>query len=339
MKPAFLIFSLFFSLSGVAFAQNAAVTKNPNTNRLTGDLVMPAGRTLFVEGTFKTGQFPAHLGRNEPDAWGNQIGFTSILASDSSYHGLIARTQGNAGIAVIGLSETGACAGKFVQFNSFASPTVYIGRDVESFNPFYPPTSPSLVVSTPANYAITPIAEFRKNQSDVVLKIGSDGSVTAPLQQYFDTNALVTRSYADGSYLPQIGVTNGSNAANGRVGEYVTSTGASTSLVTTAAKTIHSLTLTPGDWDVEGVATYTKAAATVVTYTQQGISTGSNVIGNTGTFTATAAGISDAIPSAFATPVVRINLSITSTVHLVARAGFTTSTLNATGFIRARRVR
>jgi hypothetical protein len=337
MKPAFL---LLFGLSGVAFAQNAAVTKNPNTDRLTGDLVMPGGRTLFVEGTFKTGQFPAHLGRNEPDAWGNQIGFTSILASDAYHHGLIARTQGNAGIAVIGLSETGACAGKFVQSNSFASPAVYIGRDANSFPSAWPEYgSPSLVVSTPADSSITPVAEFRKNQTDVVLKIGSDGSVTAPLQRYSDTNALVTKSHADGSYLPLIGVTNGSNAANGRVGEYVTSTGASTSLVSTAAKTIHSITLLAGDWDVEGVATYTKPAATMVTYTQQGISTGNNVIGNTGTFTATAAGISDVIPSAFTTPVVRISVQVNTTVHLVARAGFTTSTLNATGFIRARRVR
>lgn len=339
MKPAFIfpILSLV-GFSGEAIAQNAAVTKNSNTNRLAGDLVMPAGRTLFVEGSLRAAFEPVMLGGSSPEEWGGQMAYTSILTS-SYGHGLVSRTTGNAGIAVIGLSETGACAGKFVQFNSFASPAVYIGRDVESFNPFYPPTSPSLVVSTPANYAITPIAEFRKNQSDVVLKIGSDGSVTAPLQQYFDTNALVTKSHADDSYLPQIGVTNGSNAANGRVGEYVTSTGASTSLVTTAAKTIHSLTLTPGDWDVEGVATYTKAASTVVTYTQQGISTGNHVIGNTGTFTTTAAGISDAIPSAFTTPVVRINLNITSNVYLVARAGFTTSTLNATGFIRARRVR
>ena len=240
---------------------------------------------------------------------------------------------------MIGLSETGACAGKFIQVYNFSSPTVYLGRDATSYPWWSPPTSPTLVVSTPANWTVTPIAQFKKNQNDVVLSIGSDGSVTAPYQQYTDSNALITQSFASNNFMTKYGVTNGINAAGGEVGEYSASSGISTSLVTAAAKTIHSVTLPAGDWDIEGVATYTKAATTVVTYIQQGISTTSNTLGGTGTFTATAATISDVIPSAFTTPVVRLNLSSSTTVHLVSRAGFTTSTLTASGFLRVRRVR
>jgi hypothetical protein len=336
MKSALII---TIALSGFASAQNAAVTKNPNNNYLTGDLVMPWGRYLRVDGTLQTSQSPVLLGRSYADDWNGQAAFTSILSSDYGYHGLISRTQGNAGIAVIGLSETGACAGKFIQFYNFSSPTVYLGRDAASYPWWSPPTSPTLVVSTPADWTVTPIAEFKKNQSEVVLSIGSDGSVTAPYQQYTDSNALITQSFAGNNFIAKIGVNNGTNAAAGEVGEYSATSGSSTSLVTATAKTIHSVTLTAGDWDIEGVATYTKAATTVVTYTQQGISTTNNTLGGTGTFTATAAAISDVIPSAFTTPVVRLNLASTTTIYLVSRAGFTTSTLTASGFLRIRRVR
>lgn len=336
MKSALII---TLALSGFVSAQNAAVTKNPNNNHLNGDLVVPNSRLLRVEGTLQTGQNPILLGRSYADDWNGQAAFTSVLASDYGFHGLLSRTQGNAGIAVIGLSETGACAGKFIQFYNFSSPTVYLGRDAASYPWLSPPTSPTLVVSTPANSTITPIAQFRKNQNDVVLSIGSDGSVTAPYQQYTDSNALITQSFAGNTFIAKIGITNGTNAAPGEVGEYSATSGSSTSLVTATAKTIHSVTLTAGEWDIEGVATYTKAATTVVTYTQQGISTTSNTLGGTGTFTATAAAISDVIPSAFTTPVVRLNLNGNTTIYLVSRAGFTTSTLTASGFLRARRVR
>jgi hypothetical protein len=336
MKSALII---ILGLSGVAFAQNAAVTKNPNNNYLTGDLVMPGGRLLRVDGTLQTAQSPILLGCTYNDNWNGQPAFTSILSSDYAYHGLLSRTQGNAGIAIIGLSETGACAGKFVQLYNFSSPTVYLGRDAASYPWWSPPTSPTLVVSTPANWTVTPIAEFKKNQSEVVLSIGSDGSVTAPYQQYTDSNALITQSFAANTFMAKAGVTGGYDANPGEVGEYAASSGSSTSLVTATAKTIHSLTITAGDWDIEGVATYTKAATTVVTYTQQGISMTNNTLGGTGTFTATATAISDVIPSAFTTPIVRLNLTSNTTIYLVSRAGFTTSTLTTTGFIRARRVR
>jgi len=328
-----------FALSGGAFAQTAAVTKNPSTNQLNGNLIMPFGRSLRVDGTLQTSQTPVLLGRSTSDLWGDWPAFTSILSSEGGNHGLISRTQGHAGIAVVGLSETGACAGKFIQLYQFSSPAVFLGRDAASFPWDAPPPSPTLVVSTPANWSITPVAEFKKNQSEVVLSIGSDGSVIAPLQQYTDSNALITYGTAANTFMTRFGTTNGSDAGVGQIGEYLQVSGSNINQTTNTTVTLVSRTLTAGDWDVEGIATYTKAATTVVTSTQQGISTTLNTLGATGTFTSTAAAISDAVPSAFTTPTVRLKLTTTTTVYLVCRPGFTTSTLTASGFLRARRVR
>ncbi len=331
--------TILLGLTACGFAQTAAVTKNPNDNRLTGNLVMPSGKSLLVEGTLRTNQTPILLGRTDRDSMSGLDAFTSILSSDTNNHGLIVRTTNSAGIPIVGLSETGASAAKFFQLSTFSSPAVWIGRDPATWVPFSGFSSPTLLVTTPSDWEGTPIAEFKKNHTEVVFRIGDDGSVTAPLQTYADSNALVTVSHANQTYQSLTGVMNGSNAGTGQIGEYRIGTAGTVSLVTATAKTVHSISLPAGDWDIEGIATYTKAASTVVTFTQQGISTTNNAMGATGTFAASASAISDVIPSAFTTPQVRLNLTNTTTVYLVANAGFTTSSLSAAGFIRARRVR
>jgi len=54
-----------------------------------------------------------------------------------------------------------------------------------------------------------------------------------------------------------IGVTNGSNAPAGSVGEYLSSSSASTAVSVNAWQTGATITLTAGDWEVEGTATLT----------------------------------------------------------------------------------
>lgn len=334
-----LSLTILLGLTASGFAQTAAVTKNPNDNRLTGNLVMPSGKSLLVEGTLQTNQTPILLGRPDRDSMSGLDAFTSILSSDTNNHGLIVRTTNSAGIPIVGLSETGASAAKFFQLSTFSSPAVWIGRDPATWVPFSGFSSPTLLVTTPSDWEGALIAEFKKNHTEVVFRIGDDGSVTAPLQTYTDSNALVTVGHANQTYQPLTGVTNGSSASVGQVGEYRSGGGGAAPLTSGAAMSVYGFPLAAGDWDVEGVVTYSKAATTVVTYTQQGISTSNNTIGATGTYTASASAISDAIPSAFTTPVVRISVASTTTVYLVAKAGFTTSSLSAAGFIRARRVR
>lgn len=320
-------------------AQQRAMTIDPNTETYSGNLTIPSSYTLQADGTLRTAQNPVFFGSVWGETWGNSTAKFSFFNDTPGSHGIISRTVGGGGIPIVGLSETGACAGKFVQINQHTSPVVWIGRDANTFNFISPPTTPSLVVSTPADWLGTPVAQFCKNQNEVVLEIGSNGMVTAPQQQFYDSNALITVSHVQSNYMPKFGVTNASEASSGTIGQYLSVSAASQSLTTATAKTVASLTLPAGDWDVSGVVTYTKSATTVVTYTQQGLNTTANTIGDTGTFTSQAAAITDAIPSAFPTPTVRFNHSGTAIVNLVAKAGFTTSTLTATGFIRARRVR
>ncbi len=321
-----LILTLLLGLTTSGFAQTAAVTKNPNTNHLTSDLVMPAGRTLLVEGTLQTGQSPVLFGTSIADNWFQPRALVSVLATSPANHGLMTRTTGAAGIAFLGISETGASAGKFIQKQQFSSATLYVARDPVSFPYGNPPTTPVLVVSSPANSSASPIAQFKRDDgATVVLSIGSDGSIVASTAQT-TINASNPESLATVAYV-------------NRVGEYVEGTGSEINLIAGAITTVHTLSLSAGDWDVEGTVTYTKAANTVVAYTKQGITMPNTAFGAVGAFTATAAAISSAVPSSFTTPTVRVNISAPTNVFLTTQAGFTTSTLSAIGFISARRVR
>lgn len=126
-----------------------------------------------------------------------------------------------------------------------------------------------------------------------------------------------------------VGATNGSNAAAGSVGEYVTNSATGVA-VTSAGATVNvtSISLTAGDWDVVGISSL--AGATTTTAVGGGISTTSATFGALGSFSS--------VPGTASTPTVRISISATTTVFLVGNATFTgTATLG--GLIRARRIR
>lgn len=137
-----------------------------------------------------------------------------------------------------------------------------------------------------------------------------------------------------------VGTTTNNSANAGSVGEYITATGTAVSLSTGTVANITSISLTAGDWDVQGNVTYNPAGTTIVQGGGAGVNTTSVTLPadpldthmgavNYGTGTA---------PSLIA-PVQRILIASTTTVYLVAYANFTTSTCTATGIIRARRVR
>ncbi len=329
---------LLLGLSVVASAQNAAVTKNTQTDEINGSLVVPIGELFRVEGSFRMPQTSVYLGRDTADTMSGIQAFTSILSSETNRHALFARTSGTGGVAVIGMSGTGASAGKFFQLTDFDSPAVWIGRDPDTWTVGAEANTPSLKVSTPGNFEGSAVAEFFKNHDQLVLRIADDGSVRAPLQTYTATDALVTRGYAEGNFHALDGVTNGSNAAVGEVGEVRSGTGSSQSMSNGSTQSVYSLSLPAGDWDIQGTVRYLPGAE-VEGYAQQGISTNSGSVGALGTYTTINTLFSDAIPPALATPVVRMNLSSTTTVHLVSRTGFSGTTLSATGFLYCRRVR
>jgi hypothetical protein len=149
-----------------------------------------------------------------------------------------------------------------------------------------------------------------------------------------DASSLITAIFPASLALP---------GAIPRNPEFVTNTvatGSSVSLTTATAADVTSISLGAGDWDVWGVVDYTPAASTSITNQTQGISTTSATLGAQDTFSSLtlAAEVPGASPeSALPTPVVRLNLSTTTTVYLVAKATFTVSTLKAYGTINARR--
>lgn len=158
------------------------------------------------------------------------------------------------------------------------------------------------------------------------LLLTSNGASADPTFQAFSSSAIG-------------GVTNGSNAAAGIVGEYVTNSVSAAAITSAVTSNVLSISLTAGDWDVSGVVRSAPAGGTSVQQQVGGISTTSATLGPLGTFAndtyQPAAGTGEAHP----TPTVRVNVSTTTTVFLVATIVYSGGSLTADGFIRARRVR
>ena len=106
------------------------------------------------------------------------------------------------------------------------------------------------------------------------------------------------------------------------------------------AANITSISLTAGDWDVEGMVTLIYALATQSSDGVVGISTTSATLPTDGSqaydpLRATTASNNTSITL----PRKRISVAATTTVYLVARAGFSAGTAAGAGLINARRVR
>jgi hypothetical protein len=138
------------------------------------------------------------------------------------------------------------------------------------------------------------------------------------------------------------GSTNGSSALTGRVGEYLSNSVPASSaikLTTGTSVNVVSITLTSGDWDVEGVASFDIVAGTV-TSTAAGISVASGIEPADGS--AVASGLQLKGQSTFNSitiPRKQINVSSPTTVYLVGTCYFSSGSVSAFGQIVARRMR
>ena len=142
------------------------------------------------------------------------------------------------------------------------------------------------------------------------------------------------------------GTTAGGNATSGYIGEFVSSNPGSP--VTPAASgsqvNVTSISLTAGDWDVEGMMETIAGATSSFSALAAGISTTSNNYDSTNKgginqlATTIPAGMSQYMP----TGVRRINISSTTTVYLVGFSSYAAlggATFGTDSYIRARRVR
>jgi hypothetical protein len=138
--------------------------------------------------------------------------------------------------------------------------------------------------------------------------------------------------------------------ASSDLGTLVTSSvpvGSAVSLTTNTAANVTSITLTAGDWDISGVIDFNPAATTSVTNITTSVSlTSATVSGQTGgsglgtdpTMIWNQAASVPAAVMAMEVPAVRLSITATTTVYLVAKSTFTVSTMTAYGTIRANRV-
>lgn len=153
---------------------------------------------------------------------------------------------------------------------------------------------------------------------------------------------------ADADYtFAQIGagVTTISDATAGRVGEQKDATAAlqSVSMTTGSTSNITSISLTAGDWEVNGIVYALPAATTVVNYGVASLGTTSatlnQAVGQFASNEFAGAVLTNNAYVSLTIPNTRFNVSSTTTVYLASQWGFTTSTLTCGGSIHARRVR
>lgn len=137
------------------------------------------------------------------------------------------------------------------------------------------------------------------------------------------------------------------SASAGNIGEYVEASvvgGSAVALTGGTPKTVTSISLTAGDWDVDGTVWYTGAASTTVTLMASAINTTTNALPTAGKTDSDRFVFANTTP--FATQDIaqhvgttRISISTTTTVYMVGDVNFGVSTCSAYGHIRARRVR
>lgn len=147
-----------------------------------------------------------------------------------------------------------------------------------------------------------------------------------------------------------VGTTTNNNADAGSVGEVVSSSvavGSAVSLTNavsaTSGKTITSISLTAGDWDIFGSVGINNAATTNFTAVAGGINTVTDTLNSAyeeeTRFSYGAAGLVLNNVISFTFPTTRVSLASTTTYYLIGYAAFSISTATAFGRITARRAR
>lgn len=179
------------------------------------------------------------------------------------------------------------------------------------------------------------------------IKRGATAKVAAytPLEGELVLDLTTRKLYAGDGSTPggnpvvgsRKGVTDGTNAAAGEIGEVLSNTTSNVSVTSAAAVNLASVTLTPGDWDVKGVARFDQTANGTTA-----------VVACLNTSSATLApfpdttqinGLSAGGNQQFSAPTKRYSISANTTVYLVGICTFSTGTVTGRGFIEARRAR
>lgn len=174
------------------------------------------------------------------------------------------------------------------------------------------------------------------------------GSISSSSISGATINSPVFSGTATGSVTSNViqGVTDGSSAAIGYIGQIISSTigvGSAVSLTSGTTANVTSITLTAGDWYVNGQVDYRASVSTNITVLTQGISQTSATIGTQDTFTRLVTTVVPTASNDIGLPIreQRISTSSNVTIYLVCNTVFSGAgqTLSAYGTIEARRIR
>ena len=283
------------------------------------------GATTPTTGAFTSGTFSTTLG---------VTGATTVAAlTGSGVHTLNgAPTLGNAQLSINSNSGANTSYAGVVFVNS-ASSGGYITLADASNTGWYGAHAGDITIGGALGVGI----KLRVNANDNLgLSISTAGAVTIP------GTLGVTGTITPGQTTGIVGTTTNNDVQAGSVGEFISASVASGSAVTLTSDTaanVTTISLTAGDWDVSGVVLYLQPGTTSINNAFSGPSQTSATLGAVGSYsTIYNQGVTAADP-AITSPVVRMSLSGTTTIYLVARSNFSVSTLKAYGFFSARRVR
>lgn len=197
-----------------------------------------------------------------------------------------------------------------------------------------------------ANYSIT-FSNASFGQSTAITIPDPGSSTSKLLLSGLAINSVPSITFSSTSGI--IGTTTNDNAAAGSVGEYVSSQillGSHVSYTTsTVAQNLTSISLTAGDYDIEGNIVWDGAGATQVAQLAGWISVISATFPDTSLTSGITYGVTTFSPFVagayigFTVPKVRVSISTTTTIYISAYAAFGVSTLNMSGGIYARRIR
>jgi hypothetical protein len=173
-----------------------------------------------------------------------------------------------------------------------------------------------------ANTDITSLAAPALGAATATTAANGTNTTQVATTQFVLSNA-VTSSSPTITTPNIIGVTNGSSAAAGSVGQ--TFTGGTTAPIASSTSTsVGSLNLTAGNWLVWATGIYLCTGGNVISAVYMGVSTTLNNLGATGNYTQIV-GTSLGAPS-MATPLVPMRVTTTTPVYATGNIGFTSGT-------------
>lgn len=220
----------------------------------------------------------------------------------------------NSSISFTGLANLKAASGKFILFNAAFGDSAAIA------------------------FGGTTASQPEIRRSGTTLIIGTaDGGTGGSLTVSGALTVTGTSTLTGGI----VGVTNGSSAAAGVVGEYVVASvvqGSAAALTTATPLTVTSITLTAGEWVIDAIGCLTGASTGTVF--DVGVSTTTNsftgtILGNTRVQTPTVS--LTGADASLMIPGMRVTISGTTTYYLVVQETFTIGSPAAYGRISARR--